>query len=132
MVTCSQCNWKKREEKKEVKRVSRQDSAATNKAEQVSWLFHHSAFNANWWRTARTKKADDGTGMMLRKKEGRKEGRGRQTNRQPASTASQPKTHIKYHQQNAGGTHSTYFLIHLLILNYCCLHHNPTAHPHPH
>jgi hypothetical protein len=31
----------KREEKKEVKRVSRQDSAATNKAEQVSWLFHN-------------------------------------------------------------------------------------------
>jgi hypothetical protein len=31
----------KKEEKKEVKRVSRPDSTATNKAEQFSWLFHN-------------------------------------------------------------------------------------------
>jgi hypothetical protein len=31
----------KTEEKKEVKRVSRLESAATNKTEQVSWLVHN-------------------------------------------------------------------------------------------
>ncbi len=104
LVTCRQCNWKKSEEKKEVKRVSRQDSAATNKAEQVSWLFHnyfqcqlvaHSTDEEGWWWWKWNDVEE------LGRKEGRKEGRGRQTNRRPAqpSQARKKKTHIKYHQQ---------------------------------
>jgi hypothetical protein len=70
--------------------------------------------------------------MMLRNLEGRKEGRERQTNRQtaqpsPAQPSQKEKDAHQIPPTNAGGTHSTYFLIHLLILNYCCLYHNPTA-----
>jgi hypothetical protein len=72
--------------------------------------------------------ADDGSGMMSRNLEGRKDENDRQTDSQPSQ---KEKDAHQIPPTNAGGTHKYIFLIHLLSLNYCCLYHNPTAPPAP-